>query len=154
MRIAIAADHGGFEFKQRLTSHLESRGHEVIDFGPEAFDPADDYPDFGIPAARAVAEGRADRAVLTCNNGIGMAMLANKIPGVRAATVYNDQSAAHTRQHHDSNVLTLGGQEFPEETLFRFTDIWLETAFEGGRHERRMKKIMEGTHPAASGSEA
>ncbi|MEO0453311.1 MAG: RpiB/LacA/LacB family sugar-phosphate isomerase [Verrucomicrobiota bacterium] len=142
MKIAIAADHGGYEFKGKLTEFLKEQGHEVMDCGPHTLDPADDYPDFGKPAATAVSEGKADRAILTCNNGIGMSILANKMKNVRAAVVYNEKSAANTREHHDSNVLALGGQEFSEEDLLRFTDIWLKTEFQGGRHERRMSKIM------------
>ncbi|MBE7560868.1 RpiB/LacA/LacB family sugar-phosphate isomerase [bacterium] len=143
MKIGLAADHGGFEFKKRLTEHLARAGHEVVDFGPAALDPADDYPDYGIPAARAVSEGRADRAVLVCNNGIGMGMLANRLPGVRGAVVYNEKTARETRRHHDSNVLCLGGQHFTEDELFRMVDAWLAEPFEGGRHARRMAKIKE-----------
>lgn len=143
MKIALAADHGGFELKQTLKASLVSQGHEVFDFGPDHFDKQDDYPDFGKPAALAVAQGKADRAILMCNNGIGMSILANKNPGVRAAVVYNENSARDTREHHDSNVLCLGGQEFPPERLLGFIDIWLKTAFAGGRHERRMDKIMQ-----------
>ena len=141
MKIGIAADHGGFEIKALFKIELVKLGHQVVDYGPGTFDPADDYPDYGIPAARAVAAGEVDRAILICNNGIGMGMLANKVPGIRAAVVYNEQCARHTREHHDSNVLCLGGQEFPAERLLGFTRIWLETAFTGGRHTRRMGKI-------------
>ncbi len=144
MNIAIAADHGGFDFKQQLRDQLEKAGHQVFDCGPDTLDPADDYPDFGLPAARAVSAGQADRAILICNNGIGMAMLANKHPGVRAAVVYSAETAAQTRQHHDSNVLALGGAIFTPEELLHFTEIWMNTEFEGGRHQRRMNKIMEG----------
>jgi len=141
MKIGIAADHGGFSIKTRLKTELEAEGHQVVDFGPHTLDPADDYPDFGIPAARAVASHDVDRAILICNNGIGMSMLANKIHGVRAALVYNEHSARDTRQHHDSNVLCLGGQEFPPEQLLRFSQIWLTTDFAAGRHERRINKV-------------
>lgn len=147
MKIALAADHGGFEFKARLKQHLAAQGHVVEDCGPERLDPADDYPDYGIPAARAVSEGRADRAVLVCNNGIGMGMLANKLPGVRGAVVYNEQTARETRRHHDSNVLCLGGQQFGENELFRMVDVWLSEPFEGGRHDRRMGKIRSLDRP-------
>jgi len=140
MRIAIAADHGGFAAKQRLADELRKWGHEVQDFGTDSTESCD-YPDHGIPAARSVAEGRCERALLVCTNGIGMCMLANRIPGVRAALVYNARTAEKTRQHHDSNVLCLGGGEFPAEELVRFTRIWLETPFEGGRHARRVAKI-------------
>ncbi len=141
MKIGIAADHGGFEIKKRLTSSIEALGHQVVDFGPHDMDPADDYPDYGIPAARAVGAREVDRSILVCNNGIGMGILANKIPGVKAAVVYNEQSAAHTREHHDSNVLCLGGQEFSPEQLEAFTRVWLTTEFQGGRHARRIGKV-------------
>jgi ribose 5-phosphate isomerase B len=141
MKIGIAADHGGYELKTQLVQELKQQGHQVVDYGPGRFDPADDYPDFGIPAAQAVAKGEVERSILICNNGIGMGILANKIEGVRAAVVYNEQSAQNTREHHDSNVIALGGQEFSSEQLKTFIDIWLKTEFAGGRHERRMGKI-------------
>lgn len=141
MKIGIAADHGGYELKSELVAALKQQGHSVVDFGPDRFDAADDYPDYGIPAAKAAGLGEVDRAILICNNGIGMGILANKIEGVRAAVVYNEQSAKNTREHHDSNVLALGGQEFPPERLKTFIDIWLKTEFAGGRHERRMGKV-------------
>jgi ribose 5-phosphate isomerase B len=147
MKIAIAADHGGFELKSHLAEALGNLGHEVIDCGPAALDPADDYPDYGKPAAEAVGTGKADRAILICNNGIGMCMLANKVPGVRGALVYSEATARATRKHHDSNVLCLGGQEFSPEELMTFIRAWLETDFEGGRHERRMGKIVQLERP-------
>jgi ribose 5-phosphate isomerase B len=143
MNIGIAADHGGFEIKARLTATIEAMGHVVTDFGPSDFDPADDYPDYGKPAAQAVGQGVVDRSILICNNGIGMCILANKVAGVRGAVVYNERSAQDTREHHDSNVLCLGGQEFSPEQLESFIKIWLTTEFTGGRHERRMGKILE-----------
>lgn len=142
MKIALAADHGGYQLKEELKQSLINLGHEVLDFGPDHYDKSDDYPDFGGPAARAVADGSADRGILMCNNGIGMSILANKMPGIRAAVVYSESSARDTRAHHDSNVLCLGGQEFPPEKLRRFIEIWLETPYEGGRHQRRMEKIQ------------
>jgi ribose 5-phosphate isomerase B len=141
MKIGIAADHGGYELKSQLVEDLKQLGHEVVDFGPDHFDAQDDYPDFGIPAARAVGAGEVERSILICNNGIGMGILANKLDGVRAAVVYNEQSARHTREHHDSNVISLGGQEFSSERLKGFIDIWLKTPFAGGRHARRMEKV-------------
>ena len=140
MKIALAADHVGYPFKQRLCEELKRLGHEVVDLGTDSTESCD-YPDYGIPAARSVADGEADRAILICTNGIGMSMLANRIPGVRAALVYSETSAAATRAHHDSNVLCLGGGEFPAEDLLKFTTTWLETGFEGGRHERRIGKV-------------
>ena len=143
MKIGIAADHGGYEIKARLSKSIEALGHEVVDYGPAEFDPADDYPDYGKPAALAVGAGEVERSILVCNNGIGMCILANKVPGVRGAVVYNEQSARDTREHHDSNVLCLGGQEFSAEQLESFIQIWLTTEFTGGRHERRMGKILQ-----------
>ena len=140
MRIAVAADHAGFEFKTRLIEELRSLGHEVADEGTDSPESCD-YPDYAIPAARSVSEGKSDRAILVCSNGIGMGMVANRIPGVRAAVVYSERTAEMTRGHHDSNVLCLGAQQFPEEDLLKFVRVWLDSDFEGGRHARRMKKV-------------
>ncbi len=140
MKIALAADHAGFPFKERLSEELGRLGHEVVDLGTDS-DESCDYPDYGVPAARMAARGEADRAILVCTNGIGMAMLANRISGARAALVYSQASAAATRAHHDSNVLCLGGSEFPAEDLLKFVTTWLDTAFEGGRHSRRIGKV-------------
>ena len=141
MKIALAADHAGFEFKTRLVRELEQLGHEVSDYGTSSTASCD-YPDFAIPAARSVGEGKADRAILVCTNGIGMGMTANRIAGVRAALIYSARTAAMTRAHHDSNVLCLGAGEFPADDLWAWTRIWLETPFEGGRHERRVGKFQ------------
>ncbi len=140
MKIALAADHAGFSFKQRLSEELGRLGHEVVDLGTDS-DESCDYPDYGVPAARMAARGEADRAILVCTNGIGMAMLANRVAGARAALVYSETSAAATRAHHDSNVLCLGGGEFAAEDLLKFVSTWLDTAFEGGRHSRRIGKV-------------
>jgi ribose 5-phosphate isomerase B len=142
VKIGLASDHAGYAFKERLAEELRRAGHEVSDFGTSS-EASCDYPDFGIPAVRSVADGQADRAILVCTNGIGMSMLANKIPGIRAALVYNERTAAMTRAHHDSNVLCLGAKEFPFEDLLKFVQLWLETPFEGGRHARRVGKIGE-----------
>ena len=101
------------------------------------------YPDYGIPAVRSVASGRCDRAILACTNGIGMSILANRIPGIRGALVYSERTAAVTRQHHDSNVLCLGAGEFGEEELLKMVRTWLDTEFEGGRHVRRVRKLQD-----------
>jgi ribose 5-phosphate isomerase B len=140
MKIALAADHAGFAFKEKLLAELRRLGHEPIDFGTKSTESCD-YPDFAIPAAQSVSDGRADRGILVCTNGIGMCMVANRIPRVRGALVYSARTAAMTRQHHDSNVLCLGAGEFPAETLLEWVRIWLDTPFEGGRHERRIGKI-------------
>ena len=142
MRIALASDHAGYVFKGRLAEELEHLGHQVEDLGTRSEESCD-YPDYGIPAVRSVADGRCDRAILICTNGIGMSMLANRIPGILAAVVYNERTAAMTRQHHDSNVLCLGAGEFGEEELLKMVRIWLDTEFEGGRHSRRVGKIKD-----------
>ena len=142
MKIAVASDHAGYEFKNKLVPYLQSKGHTVEDFGCPSADSCD-YPDFAIPAARSVAEKMNDRAILTCANGLGMSMVANKIPGIRAALAYSEKTAAITRKHHDSNVLCLGAREFSEHDLLQFVDIWLSTDFEGGRHRRRIDKIAK-----------
>ena len=141
MRIAIAADHAGYAFKERLERELIAAGHEVRDFGTDGAESCD-YPDYGVPAARSVAEGACERAVLMCHNGIGMCMAANRIAGVKAALVYSKSTAAMTRRHHGSNVLCLGAGEFPAEDLLEWVRIWLSEPFDGGRHERRVSKIL------------
>ncbi len=140
MRIAVASDHAGYEFKCELRRELERLGHEVEDFGTDSTESCD-YPDFGIPAAQSAANGETDRAILACTNGIGMSMLANRIPGARAALVYSERTAAMTRNHHDSNVLCIGAGEFPSEDLLKWVRIWLEEEFEDGRHARRIGKF-------------
>ena len=140
MNIAVACDHGAFDFKKLLVEHLKELGHHVEDFGTDTTDSCD-YPDFGVPAASSVQGKKNERAILACTNGIGMSMLANKLEGVRAAMVYNQRTAEMTRLHHDSNVLCLGAQEFDASDLVSFVDTWLTTEFEGGRHQRRVDKF-------------
>jgi ribose 5-phosphate isomerase B len=141
MKIAIAADHAGYAFKQRLARELAGLGHDVVDCGTASPESCD-YPDFGEAAARQVSSGAADRAILACSNGIGMCMLANRLPGVKGALVYNERTAATTRHHHGSNVLCLGANEFAHDELLRWVRIWLSEPFEGGRHERRIAKVV------------
>ncbi|MBN1153884.1 ribose 5-phosphate isomerase B [candidate division KSB1 bacterium] len=142
MKIAVAADHAGFEFKRILIDFLQENGHIVRDFGCES-SVSCDYPDYAQPAARSVASGENDRGILICSNGIGMCMVANRIPGVIAALVYNLRTAETTRKHHDSNVLCLGAKEFEPHELLAMVDVWLRTDFEGGRHERRINKVRK-----------
>ena len=146
MRIALASDHAGYALKEELAKVLAGSGHEVEDFGTDS-DESCDYPDFAIPAAETVRAGRNERAILVCSNGIGMAMTANRIPGVRAARVYSERSARMTRAHHDSNVLCLGAGEFGAQDLLGFVRVWLETTFDGGRHERRVGKFQKLERP-------
>ena len=140
MKIAVANDHAGFEFKNKLNTFLQSKGYSVDDFGSSSAEPCD-YPDYAIPAVKSVIEGKNDRAILICATGLGMCMVANRFPCIRAVVVYNEKTAAAARQHNNSNVLCLGAREFSENDLLKFTDIWLATAFDGGRHLRRINKI-------------
>ena len=141
MKIALASDHGGYEFKELVKKHLQEQGYEIVDFGCNEKERCD-YPDYGKPAAESVATGSADRGILICSTGIGMCMVANKVPGVRGGLVYNDHTAELTRRHNNTNVLCLGGLEFPHKDMLRWVDIWLTTPFDGGRHERRVEKVM------------
>lgn len=141
MRVSIGADHAGFEQKQALAAYLESKGLEVTDRGPESDDRVD-YPDYAEPVARDVAEGAADFGVLVCGTGIGMAMAADKVPGVRAANIITPQFAALCREHNDANVITLSGRFVSLEDNERILDAFLSTDFGGGRHAGRVEKIM------------
>lgn len=141
MRVSIGADHAGFEQKQALAAYLAGKGHEVCDRGPESDDRVD-YPDYAAAVARDVAEGAADAGVLVCGTGIGMAMAADKVPGVRAANIINTEFAALCREHNDANVITLSGRFVPLEENERILDTFFTTEFGGGRHAGRVEKIM------------
>ncbi len=141
MRVSIGSDHAGFEQKQALVDYLKGKGHEVVDRGP-ANDDRVDYPDYAAPVARDVADGAADYGVLVCGTGIGMAMAADKVPGVRAANIINSAFAALCREHNDANVITLSGRFVPLEENERILDAFLATDFGGGRHAGRVEKIM------------
>lgn len=144
MRIAIGADHAGFALKERLIRELSARGHEVLDLGTDSAANAVDFPDFCFPVAERVAAGDADRGIVLGGSGIGEAIAANKVAGVRAALVTSDETARLTREHNDSNVLALGGRTNPDyDAVVRWLDLWLTTSFEGGRHVRRLEKIRE-----------
>ena len=142
MKIAIGADHAGFSLKEKLRQRLAQDGHEVVDFGTES-DASCDYPDFAQPVGRDVAQGRSDRGILVCSTGIGMAMAANKIDGVRAAPAQNDDEVKFTREHNDANVLTLGAKYMDENRALDLIHIFLNTEFSGGRHARRVAKIAQ-----------
>jgi len=142
MKIAIAADHAGFALKEKLRRRLAQEGHEVVDFGANSTESCD-YPDFAQPAARDVGQGRSDRGILVCSTGIGMAMAANKIAGVRAAPAQSEDEVHMTREHNDANVLTLGAKYLDEERALDLVHIFLETEFAGGRHARRVAKIAQ-----------
>jgi ribose 5-phosphate isomerase B len=140
MTIAIGADHAGFALKQQIGDTLRQTGHQVIDFGTNSGE-STDYPDYAAAVARDVASGQADRGILVCGTGVGMSMAANKIPGVRAALAWNPEQVQLTRQHNDANVITLGAKFTDAQTANLLTRIFLETPFEGGRHQRRIGKI-------------
>ncbi|MFU8890294.1 MAG: ribose 5-phosphate isomerase B [Anaerosomatales bacterium] len=140
MRISIGSDHAGFELKEKLEEHLRELGHDVADVGAHNTDSVD-YPDLAAAVATAVARGEAERGVLVCGSGIGVAIAANKIAGVRAANVYDPEMAKMSRLHNDANVVTMGGRYLPAETAREIVDTFLATAFEGGRHQRRVDKI-------------
>ncbi len=145
MKIAIAADHGGFVLKEALRERLRTLGHEVADFG--TYDTAStDYPDYAAAVARAVAAGECERGVLVCTTGVGMSIAANKVHGIRAALGYTDEEVRLTRAHNNANILTLGAKLTDEETAARLVGIFLETPFEGGRHARRVDKIAALEH--------
>lgn len=141
MRVSLGADHAGFCLKEAIKEHLNAAGHEVKDFGT-ASDESTDYPDYGGPAARAVIRGDADVGILVCGSGIGMCMVANKVHGVRAALAWHPEIARLSRRHNDANVLCLPARFLGIEQALEVVDVWLETAFEGGRHGRRVDKIM------------
>ena len=141
MRIAIGSDHRGFEVKRRIASVLQQMGHEVVDFGPQSGESVD-YPDYAFQVARAVSARQVDRGVLICGTGIGMCIAANKVPGVRAAPCHDSITAEMSRRHNDANVLCLSADLLGEELIDRMVRIWLETEFEGGRHARRVEKIV------------
>ena len=139
--IAIAADHGGFEYKKTIMEHLEDRGLEYKDFGTFTPDSCD-YPDYARPVAEAVASGEAEKGILICGTGIGMSITANKIPGIRAAVCCDAFSANATREHNDANILCMGARVISEAKALELTDIFLDTPFSNDeRHIRRISKI-------------
>lgn len=140
MRIAIGSDHAGFEQKQHLAQHLTDEGHDIEDLGTYSEESVD-YPDFAVKVAQVVADGNADFGVLVCGTGVGMAMAANKVDGIRAANVTDPEFARLARAHNDANVIAVSGRFVPEPVNEEIVDAFLTTAFEGGRHERRVDKI-------------
>ena len=138
--MVIASDHGGLELKDAIKQCLESRGLSVQDFGTDKGDSVD-YPDFGEKVARAVSSGEAERGILICGTGIGMSIVANKFPGVRAALVNDPFTARMAKEHNNANVLVMGGRVITPEIACRLVEIWLDSEFEGDRHQRRLDKI-------------
>ena len=149
MKIAIGSDHRGFEAKQQIKAIATELGHECIDFGASDSNPVD-YPDLAYLASMAVSKKQADRAILACATGIGMSMAANKVKGIRAALCHDELSAQISRDHNDANVLCLSADQVGVVLLRKMVEVWLNTDFSGGRHERRVRKIAaieEGKDP-------
>ncbi len=140
MKIAIASDHAGYAYKERIKAHLAELGHDVTDHGCYSPEPCD-YPEFIRPAAEAVARGEADRAIMLGGSGNGEAIVANRIRGVRCGLCWNEQVAVWNRSHNDGNCLSIGERTVSEEEALKIVRIWLATEFEGGRHLARIQKI-------------
>ena len=140
MKIAIGSDHAGFRYKEKIREFLNEQGHTVNDFGTFSEEPVD-YPLFIRPVAEAVARGEYERGIVLGGSGNGEAMAANRIKKVRCALCWNEELARLARQHNDSNVLSLGQRVIPEDTVLGIVRVWLETAFEGGRHVRRIELL-------------
>jgi ribose 5-phosphate isomerase B len=142
MKIALGADHAGYLLKDRIRQYVADRGHLVIDEGTNTSDSVD-YPDYAVKVAEDVAAGRAERGILVCGSGIGMAITANKIPGIRAANICSEYEAQMSREHNNLNVLTLGARILDEGAAKHIVQIWLDTPFSGGRHSGRLEKIHD-----------
>jgi len=141
-RIAIGADHGGFELKEELKGFLREMGHQVQDLGTQGEESVH-YPGFAVLVARQICQGEADRGILICGTGIGMSIVANRFPGVRAALCHDLYTAIMSRKHNDANCLVLGGRVLGKGLAKEMVRVWLETSFEGGRHELRLAQIRE-----------
>ena len=141
MKISMGCDHGGLQLKNAIKAHLLEQGHEVVDFGTNSTDSCD-YPDFAIPAARAVASGACERGILVCTTGIGISITANKVNGIRCALLSDTVSAKLCRNHNNANMMALGQGIVGEKLALQIVDTWLHAEFEGGRHQRRIDKMM------------
>ena len=141
MRIALGSDHAGVELKALIIRELDDREFDYHDFGPSTDSPVD-YPDYAARVAESVSSGQFDRGILICGTGVGMAIAANKVPGIRAAQVTNSDGARLSREHNNANVLTLGARTTPVIEALKIVDAFLETPVSGGRHQRRIDKIM------------
>lgn len=140
MKIAIGADHGGFDLKNDIVSFLKAWHYEVKDFGTFSAERCD-YPKIGYKVASSVASGKFDRGVLICKSGLGMCIVANKVPGIRAALLYGEESARLSRAHNDANIAVFSGSSINTANAKKILEIWLNTEFEGGRHLKRIKQI-------------
>ena len=142
MKLAMGCDHGGFAMKEELKAYLTDLGHEVKDCGCYSTDSCD-YPEFGEAAARAVAEGACEMGIVVCTTGIGISIAANKVKGIRCAHCPDAMSAEMTRRHNDANVIAIGAGMVGMNVAKRMVDVFLSTEFEGGRHQRRVDRMME-----------
>ena len=143
MKIHLATDHAGLELKDKIKLRLTELGHEVIDHGAHEYDALDDYPDFIFPCAKAVAHDDQSRGIILGGSGQGEAMAANRIKGIRAAVYYNgpEEIIELSRQHNNANILSLGARFMSEQEIYRIIEIWFDTDFEAGRHQRRINKL-------------
>ena len=142
MKVALGCDHAGYSLKDTVLDYLSREGHEVLDEGTNSGESVD-YPDFAEQVALRVSSGEADRGIVICATGIGMAMTANKVPGIRAAVCNDLYTARYSRLHNDANVLTFGARVIGHGLALEITRLWMETPFEGGRHARRLGKLAE-----------
>ncbi len=142
MKIALGSDHRGFDAKEKIKTQLSARGYEVLDCGTDSTS-SSDYPDAAYPTCKAVTGGDASLGILLCGSGIGMSITANKVRGIRAALCHDELTAEMSRRHNDANVLCLPADLIGEELIRRIVEVWLKSGFEGGRHERRVRKIGE-----------
>jgi len=142
MKIALAADHAGFEEKEKLKSELDSLGVEYTDMGTDS-EASVDYPDFARKVAEAVAKGEYERGILLCGSGAGMAIAANKVPGIRSAVAWNEEIARLSREHNNTNVLALAARFTADYEIKNIVKAWLDAEFDAGRHERRIEKITK-----------
>ncbi len=140
MKIALACDHGGLNLKREIIKYLNQNGYEYEDFGTDGFDSCD-YPDFALPAAEAVAQGKCDKGIVVCSSGIGVSIVANKVPGIRCAHCHDSYCAKYTRLHNDANMLAMGEKVLGTGYALEIVEIFLTTEFEGGRHQKRIDKI-------------
>jgi ribose 5-phosphate isomerase B len=147
MRVHLASDHAGFELKKRLINWLIAQGHDPVDHGPEIYDPDDDYPPFVLRAATRVAEDPESYGIVLGGSGNGEAIASNKVPGIRAALAFSEETARLARQHNDANVLSLAARMYDEATVRRFVEVFLSTPFSGDpRHQRRIDMISAYEH--------
>ena len=142
MKLAIGCDHGGIDLKLEIVKHLEERGIELVDFGIKEYQSVN-YPEIALPLAKAVAAGECDMGILVCGTGIGMSIAANKVKGIRAAVCSDHFSAKYTRLHNDANILCLGGRVIGPGVANEMVDLFIDTAYEGGRHATRVQMITD-----------